>query len=143
MEKIYKSLACPICKDNNNDITINENDEYTKEKKDDCTIIHIHRMYNCHCNKCQNNYNIDYGYAKLTRYNPYLNDEINDIKLFVLYESQFDRSYSIAEMDGIPMIFMEDDECPIIVGKNDGKELINNHEEVKRLTYNTWMHRHR
>ncbi len=143
MEKKYTSLACPFCHANGTNIKYKKIDECEKEGPPNCTIINIKRTYNCYCKNCGMEYNVDYGRARLIRYNPFINAVQDNVKLYVEYESEFDRSYEIVEVDDIPMIIMEDDKYPIILDKNHQKELISNHEETKRYTYNTWMSRHK
>ena len=81
--------------------------------------------------------------ARLFRYHPFIYSSNDDIKLYVEYESEFDRSYRIIEVQGIPMITMEDDEDPIIINNDTKEELIFANYKAKSLTYNNWMTRHR
>ena len=100
-------------------------------------------QYQCYCFDCQKDYSVDFGVARLIRYYPFIYNSNDDIKLYVEYESEFDRSYRIIEVNGISMITMEDDEDPIIINNNTKEELVGNHKEAMSFTYNTWMMRHR
>ena len=141
MEKVYKTLACPIC--NGNDINVNREDTYKREEQENLIRVFIHRNYDCYCRKCQKEYSVDYGNAKLVRYKPFIHVTQDDVKLFVDYESEFDRSYKIAEVNGISMILMEDDIYPVILNKENKEELIDNHDKAMSYTLNTWMNRYR
>ncbi len=143
MEKINLSLACPFCFSEGKNIVSTKMDVSDKEEKDNCEIINSKRIYNCHCNNCGRDYKVDYGNSKLIRYKQFIYACNDDIKLYVDYESQYDRSYQIVDVNGESMILMEDDIYPILIDNDSRSELISNHEKAKVYTYNTWMNRHR
>ena len=144
MKKNYNSLACPYCHgEHGNNMQCKLVEKIEKEENENCTIVTIKRDYDCYCFDCQKKYSVDFGMARLFRYHPFIYSSNDDIKLYVEYESEFDRSYRIIEVQGIPMITMEDDEDPIIINNDTKEELIVDHDKAKSLTYNTWMTRHR
>ncbi len=144
MEKIYTPLCCPYCNgEHGNNVTHKAEDKIEKDENEHRTIVTIKRDYNCYCNNCKKGYTVDYGMARLIRYYPFITAANDDIKLYVEYESEFDRSYRITEVKGIPMVIMDDDPYPIIISNDQEEELIDNHTEAISFTYNTWMTRHR
>ena len=143
MEKIYTSLACPFCDAQGRNIESRHVDTYESDKQKETDIMTIKRVYECHCKKCNRDYKVDYGHAILIRYKPFVYGVNDDIKLYVDYESQFDMSYKIAEVDGIPMILVEYDDYPLIIEGKEKKEFIDSHEKAKEYTYNAWMNRYR
>ena len=144
MNKIRASLACPKCKASGSDIELSKKDDYKKYEYEDITGFDIKRTYKCHCKKCGNYYEIDYGQAELRKYDPPICDTcVNDVFKYVSYESDFDRSYVIVDVNNVPMIIMDDDIYPIIIYRNEKDELINNHDKAKKLVNNIWMNRYR
>ena len=143
MKKVNLSLACPYCFGEGKNIVSTKIDSIEKEEHDDCEVVHIKRVYNCHCNICGKDYNVDYGEGILIKYKQFVYACNDDVKLYVDYESQFDRSYKIVDINGQTMIIMEDDCYPVLIDRNTKKEMIANHEKAKVYTYNTWMNRHR
>jgi len=144
MKKIRKSLECPICHAFGNDKTYSYNDNYQKKETEKKTVVNIRRIYTCHCKKCNKNYQVDYGKAKLVKYKPFIYGVcLDDVKIYVTYESEFDRSYKIITVNNTPMILAEDDDFPIIINNQQKEELVNNHDKTKGLVFNTWMNRYR
>ena len=143
MNKVNLSLACPYCFGEGRNIVSRKIDTIEKEEREDREIINIKRVYNCHCNRCGNDYNVDYGSGILVKYKQFIYACNDDVKLYVDYDSQFDRSYQIVDINDQPMIIMDDDCYPILIDSDTKKEMINDHEKAKVYTYNTWMTRHR
>ncbi len=139
MKKTNSSLACPLCHSDGIKMLIIDN---LKEKA--VNTLEIVRRYNCYCERCQKWYQADYGKAILQKYNPAVSETVaDDVKLYVSYESEFDRSYKIVSIDNTMMIMAEDDEYPIIIEVDYQREFINSHSKTKRLVNNTWMRRYR
>ena len=144
MDKINKSLACLYCHADGLDISYSPNDEVTKDKQDKVTLVNIKRTYNCHCKKCNNSYQVDYGVAKLRRYKPYTSGTcIGDVRVYVRYESEFDRSYTIADVQGVMMMLVEEDDYPIIIDRKEVDTLLSDHKKAKEKVNNRWMSRYR
>lgn len=142
MNKIRKSLVCPICGTKGSNIS--NKDTYKKYEYKDVTGFDIKRTYNCYCENCKKWYQVEYGNAKLRRYNPATDGTcLDDVKLFVSYKSEFDRSYRIISVEDIPMIIIEDDLYPKVIGEDKKNELIADHEKTKSLVNNIWMSRYR
>lgn len=144
MDKIYKSLACPYCHADGLDISYVSSDDITKSEQDDATLVNIKRTYNCQCKRCNKSYQVDYGKARLKRYKPYTSGTcMGDVRVYVKYESEFDRSYTIADVQGVMMFLIEDDEYPIIIDRKDVDTLLKDHKKAKEKVYNIWMSRYR
>ena len=143
MEKIFKSLSCPFCMAEGKDVVTTPSDKFEQENQGKDTVITIKRTYECHCKKCDHDYQVDYGQARLIRYQPFIYVTNDDIKIYIDYESEFDRSYKIIEVNDIPMIITESDDYPIIVGKEKATELIEDYQKAKEYAYNIWMDRYR
>ena len=144
MPKQCLSLACPYCNcQKGTDLHCVKKDEYQKEERELSTFITIHRFYECRCDICKKDYNVDYGYAQLIKYKPFIYNNMDRTKLFVEYNSQFDRSYKIMEVDDITMMIIDDDDTPIIIKDDEKEYLITEHGKAKTYAYYTWMNRHR
>lgn len=144
MYKVNKPLSCPYCHANGPELSHFPIDKITKKETDDATLVNIKRTYNCHCKKCNKNYQVPYGKAKLTRYKPYTSGTcIGDVRVYVKYESEFDRSYSIVDVQGIMMMIVEEDEYPMVIANNEVDALINNHKKTKSEINCRWMCRYR
>ena len=142
--KDRESIACPKCKAFGVNISVSEVDDYEKIEYENVTGFNIKRTYKCVCKKCGESYEVDYGNAQLRRYNP--PEDVtcyHDVKEYISYESEFDRSYRIITTRGISMIIIDDDMYPIVISEQKKNELINNHEEAKSLILNIWMSRYR
>ena len=89
-------------------------------------------------------YEVEYGKAKLRKYDPPKNVACNeDVKIYISYESEFDRSYKLVKIMGTLMIFYDDDQYPIIIFKKPIGTLAFIHEKIKILIANTYMDRRR
>ena len=133
MNKVRKSLICPKYQASGNDIKISIVDNFKKYEYENIIGSDIKRTYKCYCKKCMESYEVEYGNAKLRKYNPPISgDCLGDINEYVSYESEFDRSYKIVTVMGTSMIITDDDIYPIIIC-----------EETKSLILNTWMNRYR
>ena len=77
-------------------------------------------------------------------YNPPIPESCcEDVLKYAEYISDFDYSYKIITVNGVPMIIVEDDEYPIIIEEKKQDEFIQNHEMTRKLVNNTWMNRYR
>lgn len=142
MNKINKTISCPICKGNN--ITYKLEDNYSIKETESVSTTNITRTYNCYCENCKNHYQVKHGKAMLKRYKPFVEETcFGDVKLYVSYESDFDRAYKIVSVNDVYMILVEDDMYPIVINSNKQRNLINEHKKVKSLVLNTWMNRYR
>ena len=84
------------------------------------------------------------GKAVLKIYNPPVPDTVNgDVLKYASYTSTFDHSYKIVSINGVLMIFVEDDKYPIVIKEEETKDLINDCEKTRKLVYNTFMNRYR
>ena len=142
--KDRKSIACPKCKAFGVNISVSVVDDYEKIEYENVTGFNIKRTYKCVCKKCGESYEVDYGNARLRRYNPPENVTCyHDVKEYVTYESEFDDSYKIITVRDTPMIISEGDMYPIVISAIRRDELANNHEETKEFVYSREMDRYR
>ena len=142
MKKINKSLACPNCQTSG--IKVLTIDSLNEVDNEGVATLEVSRRYNCFCNLCQKWYLVDYGKAVLKKYNlPVMETISGDVKLYVSYESEFDRGYKIISIDNTLMIMAEGDKYPIIVAENEQAEIVNTHSKTRKLISNKFMERYR
>ena len=77
-------------------------------------------------------------------YNPPVLETCNgDVLKYAEYISDFEKSYKIVSINGIPMIIVDDDRYPIIIDEEKQDKFIHDYEMTRKLVNNTWMNRYR
>lgn len=148
MTKIKTSLGCPQCNSSNVTHEILYSDVETQRGmyyEDEYPFIKITRRknYDCKCHNCGKTYMVDHGIESYTRFEEPCRWDQCDVSLLAIYESESERSYKIVLVQGIYMIFCDDDEYPVIIQNEQVEEFVADNQLTKKYLFNTMMNRHR
>lgn len=149
MKKIYKSVTCPDCENQNVDIKVTYKNKKQKEvtyAQEEAIEFYQERVMNCHCPNCNKDYQVNQGkdvYTVLKE--PLPVSFYQDVHLLAVYDSNFEYDFKIVKVspyNGTPitMAIVENDEYPVVLPE---KEDIKDLPKVKKILFNAWMNRYR
>lgn len=149
-EKIAKSIGCPYCDSSNTKAKLQykQHSVITSYLDGESKEQIYKKDYNCHCNICNKDYVVNYGYDKHTVFNkPYPITCSADVKMLAMFKSDSSRDYKILETkvgnSKIYFITYEDDEYPIFLNEKDVNKYVNDFKLTDALLFCTWMNRYR